>query len=326
MMRMASVLVVFRKEVADIFGSKRYLILFALILLLSTLSVYQGAQHIRNNPDAGFLAIFSGAGFGFSFVQWMVFFGPLLGLALGFDAINKEKTSGTLSILLSQPIFRDSVINGKFLAGAVALATLTVSTIGIMCGLAIPMLGFGPTLEGASRVVLLSLLTVLYLAFWLSLGLLFSVLTKKTSTSMLASIATWLFFAIVINILAFLVASLIVPAPGGMFRTGDLGGQGSDLLRSPEFLELMRRRVAVASSILKISPINRYSEAASAVLGMTQSSFGMGPGGPHSFITPTLSQSLTASWANITAIAVGLVVCFVASYMKFLRSEIRPGG
>lgn len=320
---MAGVLAVFRKEVTDIFGSKRYLILFALILLLSTLSVYQGAEYIRNNPEAGFLAIFSGARFGFSFVQLMVFFGPILGLALGFDAINKEKTSGTLLILLSQPIFRDSVINGKFLAGAAALATLTVSTIGIMYGLAIPMLGFGPTLEGASRVVLFSSLTVLYLAFWLSLGLLFSVLTKKTSTSMLASIATWLSCVMIINILAFLIANLMVPVPGGMFRS-DM--RGFNPQESSEFQELMQRRFSIQSSISKISPTNLYSEAATAVLGVTQSSFGMSSGGPHSFITPTLYQGLSASWANIAAIAVGLVVCFAASYVKFLRSEIRPGG
>ncbi|MFB0568821.1 MAG: ABC transporter permease [Nitrososphaeria archaeon] len=315
---MAEVLVVSRKEVADIFGSKRYLILFALILLLSTLSVYQGAEYIRNDPEAGFLAIFSGAGFGFSFLQWMVFFGPLLGLVLGFDAINKEKTSGTLSILLSQPIFRDSVINGKFIAGAAALATLTVSTIGIMCGLAIPMIGFGPTLEGASRVVLLSSLTILYLAFWLSLGLLFSVLTKKTSTSMLASVATWLFFMIVINILAYLIASLMVPVPSGMFRTGDLEGQGLSPLQSPEYLELMQRRIAVMSTILKVSPINLYSEAALAILGVVQVLPGMD--------APSVASGLAAIWANIAAIAVGLVVCFAASYVKFLRSEIRPGG
>ena len=315
---MAEVLIVSRKEVADIFGSKRYLILFAMILILSTLSVYQGVQYLKNNPKAGFLAIFSGTGFGFSFLQWMIFFGPILGLVLGFDAINKEKTSGTLSILLSQPIFRDSIINGKFIAGAVALTTLTVSTIGIMCGLAIPMLGFGPTFEGISRVVLLSSLTVLYLAFWLSLGLLFSVLAKKTSTSMLASIATWLFFTIVINILAYLIASLIVPVPTNMFQTGGPEGQGLELFQSPEYLELMQRRVAITSRILKVSPINLYSEAALNILSVVQVLPGME--------APNVASGLTVIWANITAMAVGLVVCFVVSYVKFLRSEIRPGG
>ncbi len=135
---------------------------------------------------------------------------------------------------------------------------------------------------------------------------------------MLASVATWLFFTIVINILAFLIASLIVPMPSGMFRTGDLESQGLDLLQSPEYLELMQRRMAVASTILKVSPINLYSEAALAILGVVQVLPGMD--------APSVASGLAAIWANIVAIAVGLVVCFAASYVKFLRSEIRPGG
>jgi len=316
-MKVAGTLTVFRKEIADHFGSKRFLIFFGLILLLSSLAAYQGVDYIRERPNAGFVSIFSGTMMSFSFVQIMVFFGPLLGLVLGFDAINKERTSGTLSILVGQPIFRDSVINGKFLAGSLALATVTTGTISIMCGVTIPMLGFGPTLVEASRVVVLVSLTVLYLVFWLSLGILFSVLAKKTSTSILASIATWLVCSIVIMILSSVISSILVPVPGGGFR----GGQG--LGPSPEFREAMQRRSAVSSKILLISPTYLYSETATAILGMTQ---GFGGFGSMQFErTLTLGEALAANWANIATIAVCLVICFAASYMKFLRTEIRPG-
>jgi hypothetical protein len=93
---MAGTFTVATKELRDQFGSKRFLILFAVVLLLSTLTAYQGVDYIRNNEEAGFVHIFSGSQFGFSFIQIMVFFGPLLGLALGFDAINKERANGTL--------------------------------------------------------------------------------------------------------------------------------------------------------------------------------------------------------------------------------------
>ncbi len=43
---------------------------------------------------------------------------PLLGVAFAFDAVNGERAEGTLPRLLSQPIHRDDVINGKFVAGA----------------------------------------------------------------------------------------------------------------------------------------------------------------------------------------------------------------
>ena len=162
---MAGTLTVATKELKDQFGSKRFLILFGLVLLLSSLAAYQGVDYIRNNQDAGFVYIFSGTMMSFSFIQIMVYFGPLLGLALGFDAINKERANGTLSILLGQPIFRDSVINGKLIAGAMALTTVVIGTIGIMCGLTIPMLGFGPTLAETSKILTLTLLTIIYLVF-----------------------------------------------------------------------------------------------------------------------------------------------------------------
>ena len=45
---------------------------------------------------------------------------PLLGIAFAFDAVNGERSNGTLPRLISQPIYRDDIINGKF-AGALAV-------------------------------------------------------------------------------------------------------------------------------------------------------------------------------------------------------------
>jgi ABC-2 type transport system permease protein len=328
-MMMAGTFTVAQKELRDQFGSKRFMILFGLVLLLSSLAAYQGVDFIRDNENAGFVYIFSGTQMSFSFIQTMVYFGPLLGLALGFDAINKERANGTLSILLGQPIFRDSVINGKFLAGAAALTTLVVGTIGIMSGLAIPMLGFGPTMAEASKIVVLTLLTIVYLVFWMCLGILYSVLTRRTSTSIMASIATWLTFSIVISILASVVSGFLVPLPGGNIRTrGQEGqeGQGGPggFQIADEFMEAMQRRSAVMTTIQKLSPTNLYEDAASDILGVFRGLMG-GRGFQEFQRTLTLSEALAANWANIAAIIVGLVICFAGSYMMFLRSEIRPG-
>jgi ABC-2 type transport system permease protein len=320
-MSVAGTLTVAQKELRDQFGSKRFMILFGLVLLLSSLAAYQGVDYIRNNQDAGFVYIFSGTQMSFSFIQTMVYFGPLLGLALGFDAINKERANGTLSVLLGQPIFRDSVINGKFLAGAAALTTLVVGTMGIMSGLAIPMLGFGPTLTEASKMVALMLLTIVYLVFWMCLGILYSVLTKRTSTSIMASIATWLTFSIVITILSSVIAGVLVPLPAGDFRVLTEDGR---FQVTPEFREAMQKRMAVTNNIQKISPTNLYQEAASDILGVA-GGFMRGMGFQQFQRTLTLTEALAANWANIAAIVVGLVICFAGSYMMFLRSEIRPG-
>jgi ABC-2 type transport system permease protein len=332
---MAGLMAVCQKELSDHLGSKRYILLFALIVSLSTLLAYQGTNSIRNNPEAGFLAIFSGAQTGFSFISLMVFFGPIIGLALGFDAINKEKTSGSLSVLLSQPIFRDSVLNGKFIAGAAALSLLAGSTIGIMCGVAIPLLGFGPSVEEILRISIFALLTMLYLAFWLALGLLYSTVTKKTTTSILMSITTWLVFSILITIIASLVANAITPIqlPQGFNPNTRPGNQtlpgGLDPTQVAQYRQLLQTRATIQTSIQRVSPAYLYNEAGSSILGVTGSVFGfigIGGGGGASFQPLELSQALMATWPQIAAIAVGLIICFASSYILFLRQEIRSGG
>jgi len=331
---MAGAMTVFRKELSDDLGSRRYLVLFGLILILSTLSAYQGAQYIRSNTGASFLAIFYGSEYGFSFTTLMVFFGPIIGLSLGFDAINKERTSGSLSVLLCQPIYRDSVINGKFIAATTALSLLVASTIGIMSGVAVSVLGFGPGLAEVSKIVVFALLTAVYLAFWLGLGILFSTVTKKISTSILMTVATWLFFSIVITIVAALLANYIVPIAMPTGPSGGGGGEG--LFNTPEFRALMQRRNTIQTDIQMISPAYLYNQAGSAILGITGGGGGFGGGGftrlgggANPFQAAgggDLGKALAIVWPQITALVVGMVICFAASYMLFLRLEIRPEG
>lgn len=316
---MAGTLVIAEKEMRDQFGSKRFLILFGFMVLLSGLAAYQGVDFIKDSSEASFLSIFSGSMMSYSFIQIMVLFGPILGMALGFDSVNKERTTGTLSMLLGQPIYRDSVINGKFLAGAASLATIGIGTIAITVGLAIPLLGYGPTGAEALKIVVLSLLTVLYLVFWLSLGLLFSVIAKKPSTSILASIGTWMFFSIILGILASAVAGVLVPLPAGGFQRGGLHG-GFDV--TDEFRDTMIEQMELRESINRLSPTELYEGAASAILGVNSGIGRMVQGFTRSV---PLGEALLANWASIAVLAVGLVICFAASYILFLRMEIRPG-
>jgi ABC-2 type transport system permease protein len=349
---MANFMTVCRKELGDQLGSKRYILLFLLIVALSTLSAYQGAAVVRDSFNPNFMSVFTGSLGGFSFVTLMVYFGPIIGLALGFDAINKERSTGSLSVLLSQPIFRDSILNGKFLAGVGALALLAGSTVGILVGVSIPLLGFGPELADVSRIVFFTLLLVLYLAFWLALSLLFSTAIKKTTSSILAAISTWLFFVFIVAISASLIANAAVPvsSPTGFqsitipsnqsFRQPggeggfDFGNATVNIFRQNEtstYITQMQTRTSLESAIQSISPSYLFSQAASTILGGNSGSssvsvgFVSGTSGTP-FRDPEASQSISSCWPQVTAIAVATIACFVAAYMLFLRREIRAGG
>ncbi|MFZ7138778.1 MAG: ABC transporter permease [archaeon] len=342
---MQSVLTVCRKELSDHLGSRRYLLLFSLIVVLSILSAYTGSSYIRDNPNVSFTSIFSGSlGSSFSFIYLMVLFGPIIGLALGFDAINRERTRGSLSVVLSQPIFRDSILNGKFLAGIVALSLLAVSTVGIITGVSIPLLGFGPGFDEILRIGLFTLLTILYLSIWLAVGLLFSTLTKNTTTSILASISTWLLFSILMTVIASLVANIVVPVefPGGIRvfnsdsvmsgnrdngsfnQTAPINQTSSvDMSQFQDYMDAIEANANLESAIESISPTYLYEEAAQSLLGVTEGGFMM-DGNP--FQSLDTSQSIASCWPHVTVLAVVLIVCFASSYMLFLRQEIRAGG
>lgn len=324
---MSGMFVIFRKELADNFVNKRFLMIFALTLFLSIASAYQGANSMRESQLTNFLAIFTTGTSGTSFISLMVLFGPLLGLTISFDAINRERKSGTLSTVLTQPIFRDSIINGKFLAGAATLSAAILGTMAIMMGISIPLLGFGPTAEQLIAILSLAALTILYLCFWFGIGLLFSVLSREPSTSILASIGAWVTFSILIFIISGFVVDLVAPLPYRVVVPTNATASMITYERT-----LMETRNVVSNMISSISPAYLYSEAALTIMGSTGGAFSFTGfrvsmptriGGPSTF---NIAEALSSTWPHFTVLAICLVVCFVVAYIRFLRYEIRPGG
>ena len=123
--------VVFWKELADHFSSRRFMILLiahcfvGLVgdLCLRTSDPSRHRERARRNSFPASVHI----GRRDSCSLWrrfLGFFGPLVGITLGFDSISGEYARGTLSRVLSQPIYRDSLINGKFFAGLTTVAIL----------------------------------------------------------------------------------------------------------------------------------------------------------------------------------------------------------
>lgn len=88
---------IFWKELADHLGSRRFFILSLIILVVAGTSVYLGIQGFQENPAAAqdfpYLRLFTTApGALPSFLSFLAFFGPLLAVLLGFDAVNSEFT------------------------------------------------------------------------------------------------------------------------------------------------------------------------------------------------------------------------------------------
>ena len=153
--------VVVNKEISDHVKSWRFIILMGIILLTCMGSLYTsltkiGAAIKPNDPDGSFLflKLFTASdGTLPSFVQFINFLGPLLGIALGFDAINSEQNKGTLSRMLSQPVHRDCIINAKFVAALIVIGIMLFVLGFLVMGCGLIAIGIPPTAEEFWRIL-----------------------------------------------------------------------------------------------------------------------------------------------------------------------------
>jgi ABC-2 type transport system permease protein len=310
---------IIRKELSDHFSSYRFLILFSLIAMLSVLMVYMAGMKIGEDlqgevkPTFVFLMLFTSSGIGFPLVQFVALFGPLIGLVLGFDSINREWNEGTLSKLLAQPIHRDAVINGKFLAGLLLIVVTLLAIIIGITGLGLATIGVVPGIEELLRIFVYFLLSLLYVSFWLGMAILFSILFRSITTSALASLASWIFFSFLIPLGASSVARTAAPLAGESNTAYVL--RVAELERSLSLVSPMR--MYVESMAVIVDPL-RKTTAALVAVGKNEEISLSRFSGPLS-----LDQSLLLILPQIIFLIAVLLLCFAVSYIVFLRREIR---
>ncbi|HSB68017.1 MAG TPA: ABC transporter permease subunit [Candidatus Methylomirabilis sp.] len=318
---MHGLFVMYRKELEDHFSSTRFTLLLTVILMISLITAYMAGTTLRKElegiakPSLVFLMLFTSTGALFSLVQFIAFFGPLIGMVLGFDAINRERANRTLPKLLSQPIYRDAVINGKFLAGLTVISLMLVAIVLLIAGIGLPVLGVVPGWEEVGRLLVYLLVSIVYIGFWLAIAILCSVLFRSMATSALAALALWIFSAFFMPMGASLAADAFAPIPSGA------SADASAVIRHEELRE----------TVSSFSPITLYSQATATVLdplrSTTRSLILMGPMERLSISRfqsplPLLQSALIVAPHLVSLVAI-TAVCFGICYACFMRQEIR---
>lgn len=303
-----------RKELADHLKSKRFLILLLLIGCTSFASLYGAisglSDAIQSDSNFIFLKLYTSSGSSIpSFMSFIALLGPIVGLALGFDAVNSERSNGTLNRLVSQPIYRDAIIVGKFLAGTIVIAIVIFST-GIALGaVGMAATGLVPDVEEVFRILIFLFFTVVYIAFWLAMSILFSVICRHSATSALASISVWIFFAIFMSLVASIIANAVYP----------VNDQYSAMFNS-------LNNYTLNQNLNRISPYYLYSEAVSTIMNPSVRSVNVVTvnqltGAISGYLS--LGQSLLLVWPHLTGLAALMLIAFGGSYVGFMRQEIR---
>ena len=312
---MSGLRVIFWKELADNLGSRRFLILFIIICLTAISIVYMLSQNIGEyldeiSSDYIFLHLFTfSAGTLPSFIFFVNFFGPIIGIIFGFDAINSERSQGTISTVLSQPIYRDTLINGKFLAGLTTIAVMLTSIIMIILGLQLIIFGIAPSLEEILRMIIFFLASVVYIGFWMSMAILFSIIFRKTTTSILLSLMIWIFFSFFILMISSVIADQIAP-----------------LNQQNYTLEMLIKNDSIKRMIEHVSPAILFQEISTAILNPLARAFDISSliKAESLIYSPLpLKQSLLVIWPQFVGLMCLMVTCFAISYITFMRQEIR---
>ncbi|MCD6457848.1 MAG: ABC transporter permease subunit, partial [Thermoproteales archaeon] len=71
---------------------------------------------------------------------------PVVAVMLGFDVISGKVEKGIVRTLLAQPIFRDHIIVGTFVAGLTSLLVGVAMPLALSLSLAVLLLGITPSL------------------------------------------------------------------------------------------------------------------------------------------------------------------------------------
>ena len=320
---MHGIFTIYRKEMEDHFSSIRFLLIAALIVMVGVIIASMVGMSMQEElkgiakPNFVFLLLFTSTGKLFSFTQFIGLLGPLIGIILGFDAVNRERTGRTLSKLVSQPIYRDAIINAKFMAGVTMIAIVMVSLVLIISGLGIRLIGVVPGVDEMWRLLIYLVLSILYISFWLGAAILFSVVFRSTATSALASLAAWIFLSFFVGLGGGFLADAIAP----MNQTADVAQATEAFIKNDQV-----QRVA---SLL--SPATLYGDATSTILDplrKTPRSFIMI--GPLERLSLSRFQNPLPLMQSVVIVAPFLIsliaitfVCFGICYMVFMRQEIR---
>ena len=314
--------IVARKEFSDHISSARFIVLLLVLGAAAIVPLYFASDAIRSvasqvtDTRNAFLALFLFSPSSVPIPNVFNFVGivaPLLGVAFAFDAINSERTDGTLPRLLSQPIYRDDVVNGKFTAGLAAITVVLLAVVGVISGFGIVRLGIIPSPDEVVRLLAWVALTILWVSLWLAFGLLLSVVIRRAATAALVGFGVWLLVAIFGQLIISLIAGVLAPV--------------ASAATAEEFVSLS----ALSATIARLLPLTLYQEASAVLLNpsvttvSTPTTVGQWQQWQQQAQGQLLSfdQSALLVWPHLVSLVALTAVCFAAAYIMFMRQEVR---
>ncbi len=203
-----------RKEFTDQLRSRNFLLIAGVLLLICTVGLIGGVTEYQDSLSAyndrlsvaaddemqglmtdrpSVLSVFTSIGTPMSIL------GAILGIALGFDLVTKEKESKSLKLLLSHPIYRDEAINGKALGGSAALLLPLGAVLTVALALLL-IVGIVPDPAESVLVLVFGAITALMILAYFSVALLMSTVARNSGTALVYSLIVFIAFTMLVPV------------------------------------------------------------------------------------------------------------------------------
>jgi len=336
-----------RKEFSDHLTSRKFILILALFLIISAVAMHGGIGDYNNRlenykeqisqveegeqsymPEKPSILII------FQRMRWqMPFLGAILAIAMGFDLITREKESRSLKSLLSHPVYRDEIINGKAVGGILALAF----AVGIAFIILVAMLllfSIVPSMDEFWRIALFGAVTVLCLLTYFSIALMASTISKDSGRALMGAFVILLILSFGVPMLGeMVVKSAVGERPERpevqkprVIDIGHPSEEGEEWERYYEELEAYNeKKSAFRDAFMIFSPESHYGMVAVSLTDPYVTELhSSGWSSSHTLgETTSIRESLEKVWKSIFALIILPIVFFALAYIKFMRMDIR---
>lgn len=325
------------KEFRDYMTSRRFLILFGFLLLITLLALAQVKTGMMSwmteegeSPEV--YEVMWGV------THYLSLVGGIFALALGFDAITREREDRTLKVLMGHPVYRDQIILGKLIGGAMTLAVAAFITFLVVLG---TLMWMGVSVDGTStiRLAVYFVFAYLYLLLFFAIAVAFSAHSKSSGNALMYALIFFLAITIVFDAIAPIVANHVAgpqPQPPQEALTGYHENMTLEEMEEMEKLwkeyeeqanEWSKKYFETVETITSLSPTSDFEQISQYVLNpharsWDEAVYYVNPENPEE-PEYSLTESLSFAKKEIIFLLAYLIVSFVAAYLGFVRAEIR---
>lgn len=189
---MANLLNIIKKEIRDLLSDRFIFVIFLIFIFVIFNTVLRTYNNLSELSLSGrLLESFLG---GYSGI--LNNYGTLISIIIGFNSIASEKREYALNTLITKPVYRDNIINGKLVGSIIYL--IMFFGMGMFIYIAISLMLFGDIffyilVPLITELLFLSIPFLAYNLIFLSISMLLTMIVSEYGLSLILSALLWCF-------------------------------------------------------------------------------------------------------------------------------------